>query len=691
MTELRPRTQKYTFLLRQINILFLARPIFGHEITRTPTSKKPTPELLVDTLQSGLTVRRHRSTQFTSNGQMICSRKNRFEELAYTVRDMETAPGDSGTLFRAALPTTAVVGGACYKKVPQRSYGRIILIHLAQPSYLSKDFALPSTLTSPFHMAQTQTLPQIRGALLGSNEYLASATCVSSHAWRNKAGGHILTGGSDLLVVVGRVADSKLDVVHAGSWRVMWREPMEKAKFVMMLENPEGTIFERDWAVTVDNGRRVQGGICDGTQARNFIVADRAGVMLRFTQNVFEKKKNGDIAGYDPAKWYVPDEMKDTLEGVTKDYHIRPIRVYDSNDMLIDPNTLDRRLLGAVVECAFSFKHWTLKDQKGDPFDTFTGHIEQVVILSEAPPPVVLPTASGGRFRVGGASTTAAVGLTALPPVHSFFVAGAPVMVPAPTVPVAQGVAGPIVGAAPAPLVPPIASLTPQGVTAPPPAVIHPAASSAVGVAPVFPPAPPGVVPPPHALGLVPAPVLPSVTGGPTPPAPVQAPSTVGAVPPLVAPPSPAVPSPGQASAVGPVPPLVTGTPTPPATPPRTASNSIGLSPMAYTPSTPSGFYSPSAARHAPSTPSPLSFGSLGQILRPWAATSSAQQLAPAPDIVNTPRNAVAGPSNAGPQSSDDAGGSASTSRAPGGGTAEKRKGSNRGGPDAKKPREGGA
>ncbi|KAJ7103455.1 hypothetical protein B0H15DRAFT_795566 [Mycena belliarum] len=250
------------------------------------------------------------------------------------------------------------------------------------------------------------SLVELRNSLLGTNEYVASPTCVPSHSWRNKAGGHIITGGSGFLVVVGRVIDSKLDVVEAGSWREQWKDPMEKAKFVLMLEAPDATVFFQDWAPALSHVSRMDGGICDGQHAKNFIFKDRAGTLLRFTQNVFEKKKEGDPAipaGYNAANWHMPKDMKATFDDVSTKFHIRPLTVYDTNDVVVDPNTLAQRLVGALCEITYSYKHWEMKDPKGELFDTFTGNVHQLVILQESQSPPLLPAVPlpGGRFRAG--------------------------------------------------------------------------------------------------------------------------------------------------------------------------------------------------------------------------------------------------------------------------------------------------
>ncbi|KAJ7430412.1 hypothetical protein B0H11DRAFT_2263415 [Mycena galericulata] len=253
-------------------------------------------------------------------------------------------------------------------------------------------------------MATPPTMQQTRAALLQTAEYLAAPAVVSSHGWKRKEGGHIIVGGTGQLLAVGRVIDSKYDVADAGNWRHFYSDPIDKAKWVVMLECPDGTVFEPDWPAVLRHVEKIQGGICDGTKAKNFVFTDRTGSLLRFTQGVFTKKKTGDAAGFDVTGWPIQSEMRDRFNAVVETHHMRPLLVFDNQDRVVDPATLKDRLLNSIVEMMYEFKHWEMKDKAGAFFNTFTGNITQIRILEEAGADLPAPTPQTGPRRLYAAA-----------------------------------------------------------------------------------------------------------------------------------------------------------------------------------------------------------------------------------------------------------------------------------------------
>jgi len=80
------------------------------------------------------------------------------------------------------------------------------------------------------------------------------------------------------------------------------------------------------------------------------------------------------------ANWPVPDDMKKELHVLVGTHRMRPLAVY-KDDQYVHPTALNAALKYALVEVHFTLKHFCIRKKDAKPLDSFTGHIEQVIIL----------------------------------------------------------------------------------------------------------------------------------------------------------------------------------------------------------------------------------------------------------------------------------------------------------------------
>ena len=73
---------------------------------------------------------------------------------------------------------------------------------------------------------------------------------------------------------------------------------------------------------------------------------------------------------------------------------------YNEKETQILPEELSSNLKGALIELTFTLRHYRIKNASQD-YDTYTGTIEQIIILERAPPKKVSPYRSGdGPVRI---------------------------------------------------------------------------------------------------------------------------------------------------------------------------------------------------------------------------------------------------------------------------------------------------
>lgn len=88
--------------------------------------------------------------------------------------------------------------------------------------------------------------------------------------------------------------------------------------------------------------------------------------------------------------WPVPEEMKSDLHKLMSTHCAQPLPVY-KDDKYVKPDAVNDAIRGALVEVHFTIRHYRIwkKATNNEPptcTDSFTGNIQQVIILSSAIP-----------------------------------------------------------------------------------------------------------------------------------------------------------------------------------------------------------------------------------------------------------------------------------------------------------------
>ncbi|KAJ7169168.1 hypothetical protein C8R43DRAFT_1121056 [Mycena crocata] len=259
--------------------------------------------------------------------------------------------------------------------------------------------------------AQHHALQAVHAVLKADPTYLPNTAVLSQFGWKHKDGGNILCvstqngtssgyGGLQLGLVstVGRVLGGRTEVEALGNWRAAY-ERMENAKFVVWVEKPDGTIFSPDWEAGITNGNKMQDAITETKTNRNWLTQDRSGAMMRFTQNVFEKKE-----GFNPAAWTVDAEVQPRFNQLCEANHVRPVCVYDVLGNPVHPHRLKAALVGSIVKISYLVRHYEMRKQA---YDSFTANIHHIDILVAGAPDRIAGPQRGlaPAFTHNGAST----------------------------------------------------------------------------------------------------------------------------------------------------------------------------------------------------------------------------------------------------------------------------------------------
>ncbi|KAJ7056755.1 hypothetical protein C8F01DRAFT_1257412 [Mycena amicta] len=231
-------------------------------------------------------------------------------------------------------------------------------------------------------------MDEIRKRYMLTRQYLASPHAVAAHAWKRRASGETLCIKDNdgkynisVITVIGKVSDAGLLVDGLGGWKATYADtPMEKAKYQMQLERPEGTPFATDWDIAIGHAVKVQKLIQKTPEARN--LDHRRQSQRAFCRTSFALTT---IAGYDTDKWTVPEEYEMKFFETGQNFRFTPVLVNDKNGSRVGCEFITEALQGSFVECHFSVRHYRVKDHNGVWYDSFTGDIEEVCILDHAP------------------------------------------------------------------------------------------------------------------------------------------------------------------------------------------------------------------------------------------------------------------------------------------------------------------
>ncbi|KAJ7050831.1 hypothetical protein C8F01DRAFT_1263520 [Mycena amicta] len=236
-------------------------------------------------------------------------------------------------------------------------------------------------------------MEEVRRRYMLTRQYLASPQAAAAHSWKRRESGHALSMKDDkgeynisIVTVIGKVSDTGLFVEGLGRWKNTFADtPMEKAKYQMQLERPEGTPFVTDWDIAIGHAAKFQKLIQKTPQVRNLIIDDNPSEpYLRLVKHAFEEKKD-DQPGYDTDQWTVPEEYEMKFFETGHKFRFTPVLVTDMNGKRVRSDLITEALQGNIVECHFSVRHYKLKDNHGVFYDLFTGDIEEVCVLDHAP------------------------------------------------------------------------------------------------------------------------------------------------------------------------------------------------------------------------------------------------------------------------------------------------------------------
>ncbi|KAJ7057910.1 hypothetical protein C8F01DRAFT_1307076 [Mycena amicta] len=264
----------------------------------------------------------------------------------------------------------------------------------------------------------------IRRKYLTSPQYLASPKVLGPPQWKPKNTGHTLAskdpGGIleiTVLSVIGKVSDAGYYVDGLGSWRDTFKEPMEKAKYQMQLERPEGTVFADDWDVAVAHITKLQDRIRTTDMPKNLVVkSNPTEAYLRFTKHAFETKTSDSPEGYNTDEWPVQENYEEQFFITAQKFVFTPIRARTIRGQTIGGYVISDTLRGALVEVVFSVRHYKLKDLEFAWYDSFSGCIiEEIILLDEGVPMKVMKYVTASTIGDDIADVTSPTPLTPNP------------------------------------------------------------------------------------------------------------------------------------------------------------------------------------------------------------------------------------------------------------------------------------
>ncbi|KAJ7036333.1 hypothetical protein C8F04DRAFT_1258185 [Mycena alexandri] len=273
-----------------------------------------------------------------------------------------------------------------------------------------------------------------RTRLHQSPDYLARAGFTSSVGWREDKGGHTLfryiatpPGPNDpaepygYITTVGTVLSNKFFLGPVGAWSNKFGQAISAAKISFMLGRPSIEEFGRDWDTAIQNAGTIQSSINNGGSPANWIMNENGLECMKMGMKIFEKKGGDSPSGVDISKWPVPSAYKDHLAAIVNTHDVRLLTVYDVDETLVAPASVEKMLRGALVECTYKIMHYSF-EKEGSAVSSFTADIQQIVILKHGPP------APAPVFRRAARPIRAAAAAPAPPAGHS---PGAPAGSPA--------------------------------------------------------------------------------------------------------------------------------------------------------------------------------------------------------------------------------------------------------------------
>ena len=95
------------------------------------------------------------------------------------------------------------------------------------------------------------------------------------------------------------------------------------------------------------------------------------------------------------SEWPAPTDYRDALAALEDTHTVAPLMAYNEKGTRISPEELSSIVKGALIELTFTLCHYHIKNSTQN-YDTYTGNIEQIIILERAPPKKISPYRKGG-------------------------------------------------------------------------------------------------------------------------------------------------------------------------------------------------------------------------------------------------------------------------------------------------------
>ncbi|EDR08202.1 uncharacterized protein LACBIDRAFT_327239 [Laccaria bicolor S238N-H82] len=240
--------------------------------------------------------------------------------------------------------------------------------------------------------------PAVRNRLIHTAQYCASPNWNSRVGWANSRSGQILvdakSGDEMFCIVVGTVSETRFKMGPVGNYNPEFNK-LKDAKYTFGLDEPTNPDFRPDWATTVKALEDAENMIQGTKDHRHFI--EKVGNLrsLRLSARVLQEKDPGVSDEIKLSHWPAPPEYRDALVDLEDTHTVAPLMAYNEKESQILPEELPSILKGTLVEVTFTLRHYRIKNATQDN-DTYTGTIEQIIILERAPPKKISPYRKGG-------------------------------------------------------------------------------------------------------------------------------------------------------------------------------------------------------------------------------------------------------------------------------------------------------
>ncbi|EDR02455.1 uncharacterized protein LACBIDRAFT_332326 [Laccaria bicolor S238N-H82] len=235
------------------------------------------------------------------------------------------------------------------------------------------------------------------------SQYCASPNWNSRVGWANSKSGQILvdakSGDEMFCIVVGTVSETRFKMGPIGNYNPEFNK-LKDAKYTFGLDEPTNPDFRPDWATAVKALENAENLIQGTKDHRHFI--EKIGNLrsLRLSARVLQEKDPGVSDEIKLSHWPAPPEYHDALADLEDTHTVAPLMAYNEKESQILPEELPSVLKGTLVEVTFTLRHYRIKNATQDSH-TYTGTIEQIIILERAPPKKISPYRKGsGPIRI---------------------------------------------------------------------------------------------------------------------------------------------------------------------------------------------------------------------------------------------------------------------------------------------------